>query len=433
MTTLQQIRANRRQVWQQAYDLTTAAAAGNRALTSDEQTRFEALNRDLDALDARIAGIVDGEARARDTESTFATLEQQGGRYRVRSPADSELEQRFRESALGNDRRPIMVRPEHRRSGYQPGIEQRARPHGQEFRDLVTTAPANMSGVSFYDQIVEHLTEASSVLAAGATLLQTDSGEPLRVPRSTALSTAAIVAEGQTIPDSDPTVSSVALGAFKYAFKVQASTELVQDSGFDLQAYLAREAGQAIGLGLGAHLINGNGTGQPRGAILDATAGVAPTGTATTLGAQGTVGQGSDVLNNLYASLAEPYTRAPGTGWLMRSVELGLIRALKAATSGELVGNLLLTPPTVRGSAASLLGRPVFVDPSMPGPPANGVKGILFGDWSRYFVRFAGGIRFERSDEFAFDLDLVTWRALLRADGALVDSTGALKWFAHTT
>jgi HK97 family phage major capsid protein len=48
---------------------------------------------------------------------------------------------------------------------------------------------------------------------------------------------------------------------------------------------------------------------------------------------------------------------------------------------------------------------------------------------SQYFVRMAGGVRFERSDDFAFNTDLVTFRALLRADAALVDLTGAVKVF----
>jgi hypothetical protein len=52
----------------------------------------------------------------------------------------------------------------------------------------------------------------------------------------------------------------------------------------------------------------------------------------------------------------------------------------------------------------------------------------VFGDFSRYFVRLVGGIRFERSDEYAFNADLITYRALLRGDGALMDTTGAVKY-----
>ncbi len=43
--------------------------------------------------------------------------------------------------------------------------------------------------------------------------------------------------------------------------------------------------------------------------------------------------------------------------------------------------------------------------------------------------RLAGGVRFERSDEFAFQNDLVTFRCIIRGDGVLMDQTGAVKAF----
>ena len=58
---------------------------------------------------------------------------------------------------------------------------------------------------------------------------------------------------------------------------------------------------------------------------------------------------------------------------------------------------------------------------------ATGAKSIAFGDFSQFFVRLVGGVRFERSDDFAFGSDLVTFRAILRGDGPLVDRTGAIK------
>jgi HK97 family phage major capsid protein len=53
---------------------------------------------------------------------------------------------------------------------------------------------------------------------------------------------------------------------------------------------------------------------------------------------------------------------------------------------------------------------------------------VLFGDFSQYFVRLVGGIRFERSDDFQFGNDLVTFRALIRGDGNLADAN-AIKGF----
>ena len=44
-------------------------------------------------------------------------------------------------------------------------------------------------------------------------------------------------------------------------------------------------------------------------------------------------------------------------------------------------------------------------------------------------MRLVNGVRFERSDSYAFNTDLVTFRAILRGDGDLVDTTGAVKAF----
>ena len=61
---------------------------------------------------------------------------------------------------------------------------------------------------------------------------------------------------------------------------------------------------------------------------------------------------------------------------------------------------------------------------------ANTNESIAFRDMSRYFVRIVNGIRFERSDEFRFQNDLVAFRCILRLDGALVD-TGAVRTFVN--
>ena len=60
---------------------------------------------------------------------------------------------------------------------------------------------------------------------------------------------------------------------------------------------------------------------------------------------------------------------------------------------------------------------------------ATGAKPVAFGDFSQFFVRLVGGIRFERSDDFLFGSDLVAFRAVLRGDGVLVDQTGAIKTY----
>ena len=195
---------------------------------------------------------------------------------------------------------------------------------------------------------------------------------------------------------------------------------MVSDTSVNLQEYLARECGTAIGLGLGNHLINGTGTGQPRGVLADSTAGITgPVGTATTLGTQATAGQGTDLLNSLAGSLLEPYAASRSAGFLLRNASLTQVRNLKT-TSGELVGSSF-----VGGSP-----WPFHVDPYVPAMAAN-AKSILFGSWERYVVRLVNGIRFDTSTEAQFTSDMVTFRAILRADGALLN-TDAIKHFANS-
>jgi HK97 family phage major capsid protein len=77
----------------------------------------------------------------------------------------------------------------------------------------------------------------------------------------------------------------------------------------------------------------------------------------------------------------------------------------------------------VLGSPDLLLGKPLVADPFIPAS-ATGAKSVLFGDFAQYVVRLVGPVRFERSDDFAFQSDLVSFRAVIRGDGSLIDRTG---------
>jgi HK97 family phage major capsid protein len=157
--------------------------------------------------------------------------------------------------------------------------------------------------------------------------------------------------------------------------------------------------------------------------LLDAATGVTgPTGTGTTLGTQGTVAQGTDALWNLIGSVAEPYAESPNAAFLMRNASNIIVRKLRD-TTGQPVNGLT--------DRRSILGYPAYVDPFMPAM-ANTAESIAFGDMSKYFIRIVNGVRFERSDEFRFQDDLIAFRCILRLDGALVD-TGAVKTFVNTT
>ncbi len=54
---------------------------------------------------------------------------------------------------------------------------------------------------------------------------------------------------------------------------------------------------------------------------------------------------------------------------------------------------------------------------------ASDAKVLCFGDFSRYCIREAGGLRLERSDDLYFHKDQVALRGKTRVDGVLTDAT----------
>lgn len=409
------LQERRLRVWEQAKALADVAAEENRTFSGEEESSWQSLNAELDALDKRIKAVLEGEQRAKDAEDAMTRLRGEPGREKGRQggPADTGGAE-LRAWANGEGGRFYDVNP----TG------------PVNFRDLsklTAAAGANTVPVSFFDRLIAHLIETSAILQAGATVLNTSSGEVLQIPKTTAHSTASIVTEAAAIGESDPAFGQVELGAFKYGTLIQVSRELLTDTGVDLEGYLAMQAGRALGNAFGAHAITGTGSGQPRGIVTDATVGVTgPLGTSTNFGTQGNVNQGADTLINLFHSVIAPYRASSAARWIMNDTTAGTVRKIKTAD-----GQYIWQPSVVAGTPDMILNKPVLTDPNVAVPAAN-AKSVIFGDISQYFVRLAGGIRFERSEEFAFASDLVTFRALMRADAALVDLTGAVKVFQHS-
>ena len=416
MSVLTDLRATRQSLHESLTALSGKAAAENRSFTEYEDEVWQRDFAKLGELDARIAQVAGQEQRSGEQDAAFDRLT---GRPitgpRGLSAADADVEKAFRCAIKARYAEPIEI-PVSTRTHYSPGLEQ---------RDLLKTTATQALPVSVYDRVVQHMVENSAVLRAGATLLNTPTGENLQVPKSTAFSTAALIAEGATITESDPTLAVVTLGAYKYAAYFECSHELASDGNPDLLGFFARQSGQALALAYGDHLINGTGSGQPRGVLLDATAGVTGvTGTGTSLGVQGTAGLGTDILYGLYGSLAEPYVLAGSTAWLMRNASLTVARKLKDTTGQPVL-------PLQGSPANDLLGSPAYVDPFLPAM-ANTAKSIVFGAFDRYFVRIAEGLRWERDESFRFQNDLTAFRAIIRLDGALVD-VNAIKYFSNAT
>jgi HK97 family phage major capsid protein len=388
----------------------------NRDLEAAEQGQYDALNEEADRLDKRIAAALEQEKRSKETDEKFNQLMGQPARTDKRGQDASEAATELRNFLKGAPGSPRVyeVRPD----GPTPA----------DFRTLSKLsagAGSNTVPTTFYDRLMAHLIEVSTVLQAGATVLRTNSGETIQVPKTTAHSTGVLTTEAASLSASDPAFGQTSLGAYKYGVLIQVSRELVDDTGVDLEGYLAMQAGRALGNAFGADAITGNGSSKPTGILNNSTLGVTgPTGVSGGLGAtSATANSGADLLIDLFYSVIAPYRASRSAAWIVRDATAAVLRKLKDTT-----GNYIYQSSLVAGTPDTLLGKPVYTDPFMPAV-ATGAKSIVFGDLSQFFVRMVGGVRFERSDDYAFANDLITFRALLRADSILVDQTGAVKHY----
>jgi HK97 family phage major capsid protein len=415
------LRDRRQNVWEQAKELADRAAEENRQFTAEEQGTWDACNEELDKLDQRIKAVLDGEKRSKEADEAFERLAGGPGVTERRdgslvTPGEKDLADRFRKLAAGEVRSIDITLP--------TVAERRAILARRGLGGLIEARTLQDSNVplptTFITQLYQYLVDTSTIRGTNPTVYTTSSGETLTVPRSTAEGSATWFGEAVQITAADPTLSSVSLGAFKVGKVVYVSNELLSDTGFDLLGFISEHAGRNIGIAVDTGYVAGTGTTQPTGFTGAAT--VAVTGAVGTTVSLGTANQG-DYLIDLYHSVIPQYrSRA---SWVLHDSSIKVVRKVKDTT-----GQYLWQPGLTAGAPDTLLGRPAYADPNMPVMAAN-AKSIAFGDFGGYWIRDVTPLRFDRSDDFKFDTDVVSFRALYRTDGKLGD-TNAVKLFQNS-
>jgi len=280
------------------------------------------------------------------------------------------------------------------------------------FEQRALSSSTDTVPVSFFDQVFQVARLVGPMLDTSE-VLNTTSGENITVPTMTAYSTASLKAEGSAIAESDPTFSSITLGAYKYSFLIGVSNELIADAGFNLEALLAEQAGNAIGFGVNGALTTGDGSDKPNGIVTAAGSGV--TGGTAVSGAFT-----ADNLIDLIYSLDGAARRLPGVGFQANTASVGAMRKLK-----DQAGQYLYQVGV--GQPDSFAGFPIFENPAMA-DIATDAKSVIFGHLPSYKVRMAGGLQVASSTDYAFNKDQTFYRFLMRVDGDLTHA-GHVKYF----
>jgi HK97 family phage major capsid protein len=353
----------------QAREVLNFAEAEKRGLSAEENTKIARIEADIDSADTAIETarkLADREARASEAAASFTPSAPQTQNN------DAEI---LRSIAMGETR------------GYE---------FARESRTLVPSA--NTVGQSFFDQVFQIATGVTPMLSVSE-VFNTTSGENLVIPTVTVLSTSGSVAAAGTIAESNPTFSSITLGAEKYAALVSVSNELVADAGFNISSYLAQQLGTSLGLSANSVLTS----------KLVGAAGSVVTGTATAATYENLI--------DLVYGIADGARQLNSLGFMMSKTGIAAARKMKDGS-----GAFIFTESAVPGQPATLLGYPIYENSNIPAV-GSATKSVLFGHLPSFKVRVAGGVRVDQSADFAFNTDTVTYRGVIRLDGGLTHAS----------
>ena len=256
-----------------------------------------------------------------------------------------------------------------------------------------------------YERTLVEALEEENIFRQLAHIIQTSSGDR-KIPVVASKGTASWIDEGGSFTESDDSFGQVSIGAYKLGTMIKVSEELLNDSVFDLENYIAREFARRIGNKEEEAFFTGNGSGKPLGVLADKG------GAEVGVTAASTTAITADELLDLFYSLNSPYRKK--AVWVLNDSTIKAIRKLKDNN-----GQYLWQPGLIANAPDTILGRPVRTSAFMPAIAA-GAKTIAFGDFGYYWVADRQGRSFKRLNELYAATGQVGFLGSQRVDGKLV-------------
>lgn len=381
MTTILELREKRAKAWEGTKAFLESHRTDKGVLTAEDDGIYTRMEKEIDDLGVEIARMERQEAR--DAELSKAVNAPLTGK-----PMSNVPEKQGRASDAYKQDFVSMLRG-------KPMLQ-----------NVLSTTPDADGGYlvpeEFERQIVTGLEEANIVRTLAKTI--TTSAER-KIPIAATHSIAQWTAENAAYTESNPTFAQKTIEAFKLTDLAKVSVELLQDSMFDLESYIATEFARAFGAAEEEAFCIGTGTGQPSG-IFTASGGTvgvtAGSPTAVTV----------DNLIDLVYSLQSAYRK--NAAFFMRDVTVSALRKLKDSN-----GAYLWQPSVQAGQPDRLLGYPLYTSPYVPAVAASALP-IAFGDFKNYWIADRTGRTVQRLVELYSGNGQVGFLATERVDGKVI-------------
>jgi len=271
--------------------------------------------------------------------------------------------------------------------------------------NVLSTTPDADGGylvpVEFERRIVQGLEEANVIRRIARTI---STSAERKIPIAADQSVAKWTPENAPIQESMLTFAQKTIDAYKLTDLIRISMELLQDSMFDLEGYIADDFARAFGVAEEEAFCIGTGVGQPTGIFRETGGG--------TIGVNAGNAINTDNLIDLIYALKSPYRR--NATFLMRDITVSAIRKLKDGN-----GQYLWQPSVQAGEPDRLLGYRLYTSPYVPTVEAGALP-VAFGDFAHYWIADRMGRTVQRLNELFAGNGQVGFIATQRVDGKVI-------------
>lgn len=394
--------------------ITALAAKEARAMTADENEKFEKMYADVAATRDTITNVERLEALRAENEQRSDTTE----RERHAAKGEKTPEERYQEAF----RRYLTVpnfhdlEPEHR------AVLGQYRGTNPQAVVGTTTAGGYIVPEGFRSDLVTAMKWYGGMNSVGVDVINTDMGNPLPWPTiDDTAATGAQIDENVADVVQDVAFGQTILNAYVFTSNMlKLSLEFMQDDGVNFQGRIAELLGIRLGRILNTKCTTGSGTTTPQGVVVGAAAGVTATAGQTTTVIYTNLIDLIYSINKSYRTQSKWMFSDTTEKALLKLVD-GQSRPLFWNDSGSLAD----------GRPARLLGYPYEINNDMADMAAS-AKAILFGDFKAYKLRMVKDVTFVRLFERYAELRQVAFMAFMRFDGRLINAgTNPIKYFAN--
>jgi HK97 family phage major capsid protein len=390
-----ELRRQRANIANQMKDLMDRAEQEKRSLSADENVQFDRMDKEAEELRGQIERLEKFE----DLQSSVSGHENRFKANDLENKSKPEYRDVFKKWIVGGMEN---LGQEERNILFSNRSEERALSVG------TATAGGYTVPQGFYDTLIQAQKFFGGIRNV-AYEFGTDSGNALPIPTNNDTNNmGSILAENAVASNLDVAFGQTTLNAYKYTSGiVLVSIELMQDSAFDLETFLASKLGERIGRIQNNHFTVGSGTGQPQGVMTAAVSGkVGATGQTTSVT--------YDDIVDLVHSVDVVYR--PKSTFMMNDSSIKVVKKLKDST-----GAPLWVPGVAFKEPDTLLGYKYEVNNDVAAMTAN-AKSIGFGDMSNYWIRDVKAVQVVRFNEKYMDAGQVGFVAFSRADGKLINA-----------